>query len=378
MATDGTALSNTATVDVFVNPINDIPVAHNNGYSTDEDTNLIVGAPGVLGNDADLGDAPVNVTAVSTPPASEGLLTGPDDSGAFSFAPASDFNGSTSFDYQVCDVDLDCSTATVDITVVPVNDPPVAVDDPTGNNTSEDTPITIDVLANDSDPVEGSPLSVGSASPSGRRDGHQQRHRCHLHAGSELERPRCLYLPGYRRHRYFELGDRERGRQPGQRRADGAMPKPGPIDQGASVMRDLATYTSDIDGIVVPSTIQVTGPSPWRNHQTTERAPSRIHMMAEQPSATATHMKLATTVHRCRAPCSQAVVSISIRQPVLELQLDPDSESPGANSIVTFVASFWNDGPGRRTTPVVTASVGSSCTLLSPNPIYPRGRFRPI
>ncbi len=45
-----------------------------------------------------------------------------------------------------------CDTATVTIDVTPVNDPPVANDDTTG--TGEDTPVTIDVTANDTD-VDG-------------------------------------------------------------------------------------------------------------------------------------------------------------------------------------------------------------------------------
>ncbi|PYK96119.1 MAG: hypothetical protein DME19_20780 [Verrucomicrobia bacterium] len=48
----------------------------------------------------------------------------------------------------------------VSITVTPVNDPPIAVNDTT--NTLEDTSVSINVLANDSDP-EGSPLTIVAA-----------------------------------------------------------------------------------------------------------------------------------------------------------------------------------------------------------------------
>src|SRR6185295_17651618 len=47
------ALSNTATVTITVNPVNDAPVAVDDAYNTNEDTLLAVAAPGVLGNDTD-------------------------------------------------------------------------------------------------------------------------------------------------------------------------------------------------------------------------------------------------------------------------------------------------------------------------------------
>ena len=46
--------SNVATVSLTVNPVNDAPVAVNDGYSTDEDTPVTVAAPGVLDNDTDV------------------------------------------------------------------------------------------------------------------------------------------------------------------------------------------------------------------------------------------------------------------------------------------------------------------------------------
>ena len=50
-------------------------------------------------------------------------------------------------------------TATVSVTISPVNDPPTAVDD--SASTNEDTAVSVDVLANDSDP-DGDALSVSS------------------------------------------------------------------------------------------------------------------------------------------------------------------------------------------------------------------------
>ena len=52
-ANDGQANSNTATVTITINAVNDAPVAVNDAYSTNKDIALNVTAPGVLGNDTD-------------------------------------------------------------------------------------------------------------------------------------------------------------------------------------------------------------------------------------------------------------------------------------------------------------------------------------
>ncbi|HEY3385149.1 MAG TPA: Ig-like domain-containing protein, partial [Saprospiraceae bacterium] len=74
------------------------------------------------------------------------------------YTPYPNFNGQDTFCLVVCDpnIPLLCDTTIVIVTVTPVNDPPVAVDDMA--TTPEDTPVDIDVLANDSDP--DSPLDI--------------------------------------------------------------------------------------------------------------------------------------------------------------------------------------------------------------------------
>src|SRR5438093_1321539 len=59
-ASDGQAQSGVATVTITVTPVNDAPVAANDdSYTTPEDTQLTVIAPGVLANDTDeIGRAP--------------------------------------------------------------------------------------------------------------------------------------------------------------------------------------------------------------------------------------------------------------------------------------------------------------------------------
>ena len=77
---------------------------------------------------------------------SNGTLTLNTD-GSFEYTPGFNYNGPDSFTYTITDVDNETATAVVTITVNSVNDLPVAVDD--ALSTPEDTPLTGDVLAND-------------------------------------------------------------------------------------------------------------------------------------------------------------------------------------------------------------------------------------
>ncbi|MFC1547207.1 Ig-like domain-containing protein [Candidatus Neomarinimicrobiota bacterium] len=145
---DGEGGSASATVTVTVNPVNDAPIADNQSVSSSEDENLAIT---LTGSDVD-GD-PLNYSVIIGP--ANGQLTGtaPD----LVYAPNANFNGQDSFTFQVSDSDLNSEPATVTISVGAFNDPPVAVAD--NVVTDEDSPVTINVLANDSDP-EGDALSV--------------------------------------------------------------------------------------------------------------------------------------------------------------------------------------------------------------------------
>ncbi len=149
---DGNGGTDTATVTVTVNPINDDPVAVDDADTTDEDTPVTID---VLANDSDVdGDTP-GVTGVTQPANGSVTFTAAD----VTYTPNADFNGSDLFTYTIGDGNGGSDTASVDMTVTAVNDDPVAVDD--ADTTDEDTPVTIDVLANDSD-VDGDSLSVAS------------------------------------------------------------------------------------------------------------------------------------------------------------------------------------------------------------------------
>ena len=154
--TDG-ALTDTATVTVTVAAVNDAPVATGETASVDEDATLSVVAPGVLANDSDVDGDSLTAVLDSGPTSAASFTLNSD--GSFDYTPAANFNGSDSFTYHANDGTADSGTVTVSITVNAINDAPVAVDDPAATN--EDTPVTVDVLANDSD-VDGDGLSVDS------------------------------------------------------------------------------------------------------------------------------------------------------------------------------------------------------------------------
>ncbi|EPP5334565.1 tandem-95 repeat protein, partial [Vibrio harveyi] len=147
-------LTDDATVAVTVNPVNDAPVAVNDTVSTDEDTAVTID---VLANDSDPENDTLTITAASVP-AEQGTVTIVD--GKLEFTPAENFNGDATISYTISDGQL-TDDATVAVTVNPVNDAPVAVDDTV--TTDEDTAVTIDVLANDSDP-ENDQLTITNAS----------------------------------------------------------------------------------------------------------------------------------------------------------------------------------------------------------------------
>ena len=154
-ASDGSLVSSTATVTITINPTNDSPVALNDAYTTPEDTALNIVAPGLLANDSDVDGNPL--TSVLVTDVSHGTLN-LNANGAFTYTPSLNYTGVDTFVYRATDGVLS-SNATVTITITPVNDSPVAVND--SYTTPEDTTLNIPaagVLANDSD-VDGDTLT---------------------------------------------------------------------------------------------------------------------------------------------------------------------------------------------------------------------------
>ncbi|MDF4909553.1 tandem-95 repeat protein [Vibrio parahaemolyticus] len=145
-------VSSSANLDIL--PINDAPNAENDVITTEEDTAVTID---VLVNDSDVEGDALSIQSASVP-SEQGSVDIVD--GKLVFTPAENFNGEATITYIVTDGDL-TDEAKVTVTVTPVNDSPVAVDDTT--SIQEDTAVTIDVLTNDTD-VDGDKLSIESAS----------------------------------------------------------------------------------------------------------------------------------------------------------------------------------------------------------------------
>ncbi len=145
-------------VEAVAGPDNLPPSAADDGFNALEDSLLSVAAPGVLANDSDPDGDPLTVSLVAGP--ETGTLL-PGAGGAFTYTPAANFNGSDKFTYRVSDLDGATATATVTISVAPVNDAPVAVAD--AATVLEDRTVTVPVLANDVD-VDGDVLLTAAAS----------------------------------------------------------------------------------------------------------------------------------------------------------------------------------------------------------------------
>ena len=141
VANDGTADSPPAIVSIVVIPVNDVPTGIDQTMSTQEDTDLEIT---LAGNDKD-GD-PITFTIDTLP--EHGSITGTPP--IITYAPSPDFNGEDRFTFVVNDGAADSVTsATITITIDPVNDAPVV--DAQSASGLEDTPISITLTGADID-----------------------------------------------------------------------------------------------------------------------------------------------------------------------------------------------------------------------------------
>ncbi|MEO7733148.1 MAG: Ig-like domain-containing protein [Kofleriaceae bacterium] len=120
---------------------NHAPTAGDDTIATTEN---VAGSVDVLSNDSDPDGNTIGVTAHTSPVHGAVTFSGT----VATYTPAAGFIGSDSFTYTIGDGRGGAATATVTISVV--DRPPVAGDDAIG--TLQDTPGSVNVLANDNDP----------------------------------------------------------------------------------------------------------------------------------------------------------------------------------------------------------------------------------
>ncbi|MBK8577063.1 MAG: tandem-95 repeat protein [Candidatus Accumulibacter sp.] len=183
--TDADGDVSTATALLTVNPIDDLPVAVDDTFLTDEDSAL---TGQTLAPTTPPGDGG-NTWALATGPSHGSVVVNAD--GSFTYTPDADYHGPDSFTYTLTDADGDVSTATALLTVNPIDDLPVAVDDTF--LTDEDSALTQTLAPNDTPGGWRQHLGARHRTQPRQRRG-QRRRQLHLHPGRRLPRPRQLHL----------------------------------------------------------------------------------------------------------------------------------------------------------------------------------------
>ena len=152
------ALTATQIFTIVITPVNDAPVAVADTATVLEDAEAT--SIDVLANDTDEEGDPLTLVSVTT----SGTGTVTVDGLLLEYTPEADFNGAEEVSYTVSD-GLLTSAGVLTITVTPVNDAPIAIEDIA--SVLENAFMTsIDVISNDID-VDGDMLSLTAVSYSG-------------------------------------------------------------------------------------------------------------------------------------------------------------------------------------------------------------------
>jgi hypothetical protein len=157
---DGHGASSIGTAFLTINPINDPPTAKNDTATTTEDGGAV--SIDVLANDSFAPDAGESLTITAKTDPTHGTVAIAADQMSLLYTPAAHYNGPDSFTYTISDGNGGTATATVNVTVESVNDPPDAVGDVLPG-TEDAGAQTLDLLANDTfAPDAGESLVIGS------------------------------------------------------------------------------------------------------------------------------------------------------------------------------------------------------------------------
>ncbi|MDW8239500.1 MAG: tandem-95 repeat protein [Acidobacteriota bacterium] len=362
---DTTSLCDTAVVTVTIRPVNDPPDAVNDSYNATEDTTLTVSAAqGVLANDVDVDGNPLTVTSTGFITTTRGGTVSMNANGSFSYDPPANFCGQDSFTYTISDGQGGTDTATVTLNVACVNDPPVANDDTRG--TSENTPVVINVLSNDSD-VDGNldPTSVSiTVNP---------RH------GTVTVNPvtgAVTYMPnaGFNgtdtfTYRVCDTNGAcdtalvtvivDSTNDPPVANNDSAT-----TPQGTPVTINVLANDTDVDGVLVPASVTiVSGPA----HGTVSVNPVTGQITyTPNPNFYGTD----TFVYRVcdnEGACDTATVQVTVTQLPADLVVTKvvDNPAPDLGETITYTITVTNLGPGFASGVEVTERLPSGVTFIS-------------
>ncbi|ACV25461.1 Ig-like domain-containing protein [Kangiella koreensis] len=146
-----------AEVTLYLLQTGSAPVSNDDYVTTSKNTSASIE---VLTNDEDPNNESIFIVSFTQP--SNGIVTNSDD--ILNYQPNQDFTGDDSFTYTISNTSGYESTSSVFITVTNTNSLPTANDDHVTTNLNN--PISIDVLANDSDPDGDSLRILSVTSPS--------------------------------------------------------------------------------------------------------------------------------------------------------------------------------------------------------------------
>ena len=141
----------TGIVSITINPVNDLPVAIDDNVEVNEDGTILID---VFVNDYDVDGDTLSTTTEYTQ-GSNGVVSKEGDS--LRYDPNADYNGADSFTYDISDGNGGTATATVNVTINPINDQPVALNDTV--EVDANGSVVVDVLANDYD-IDGDTLTI--------------------------------------------------------------------------------------------------------------------------------------------------------------------------------------------------------------------------
>ncbi|GET38405.1 cadherin-like domain-containing protein [Microseira wollei] len=147
---DNNGGTDTATVTVTINGVNDAPVGSPTATlaNTAEDTAITINSSDLL---AGFSDVDGDTLSVANLTASNGTLVN-NNNGTYTFTPNANFNGAVNLTYDVTDGTATLAGQTQTFSVAAVNDAPVAIADSV--TTAQNTPLTIatsTLIANDTD-----------------------------------------------------------------------------------------------------------------------------------------------------------------------------------------------------------------------------------
>ncbi|MFT7629918.1 MAG: VCBS repeat-containing protein [Mariniblastus sp.] len=148
--------------DLVVLPVNDAPVALNDGFTINEDNPLF--ADVVAPNDTDSENDTLIANVVAGPSRADSFVLNPD--GTFTYQPNVNFHGTDSFTYQVSDGNGGFDTATATITVNSINDAPQGQSESYSQVAGSTLNSAVSVLANDFDVEMDGLVAIVGAEPS--------------------------------------------------------------------------------------------------------------------------------------------------------------------------------------------------------------------